>query len=40
MKNADDIEQNTFNDFNGVRCARRFGRRNSDGRADDQNEDT
>ncbi len=35
MKNADDIEQNTFNDLNGVRHARPFGRRNSDGRTDD-----
>jgi hypothetical protein len=37
MKNADDIEHNTFNDLNGVRHARRFGMRNSAGRTDGQN---
>jgi hypothetical protein len=38
--NVDDIEQNTFNTFSDIRRARPFGRRNSDGRTNDQDEDT
>ncbi|MEJ2555255.1 MAG: hypothetical protein P8186_03295 [Anaerolineae bacterium] len=36
MKNVDDIEHNTFDDFSDIRPARPCGRRNNDGRTDAQ----
>jgi hypothetical protein len=36
MKNADDIEHNTFDDFSDIRRARPCGRRKSAGRTDAQ----